>query len=165
MTIFTAEDEQRIRDVHEKRRAEDKQLFFQYFSDIAVEELTEIIRSRKDGLLNAIEQNANSYTSRHVRKVPILTFSSFQQTSLVGKAYRRYLQELYSNQVPGSYFKSLSGLHIVDLAAIYRNSDFRQRITEVLGSEMFYITLTSRITNEDNYVREYENVLWLNVCV
>jgi hypothetical protein len=97
--------------------------------------------------------------------VPILTFYTFQQTSVYGKAYRRYLQELYSTYTPGTYFKSLSGLHIVDLAAIYRNSDFRQRMNDALGSEMFYVTLTSKINMEEHSVREYENVLWLNVAV
>jgi hypothetical protein len=165
MTIFTAEDEQRILTTHYRRKSEDKKLFFEYFSDIAVDEITKIIHSHKEELLSNIEQHARRYSSRNVRQFPILTFRSFSQTSMRGKAKRRYLQELHSNVVPGSYFKSLAGIHIVDLSVIYRHSDFRGRVNDALGSNMFNISLVSTPIVEYEHVREYENTLWLNVCI
>ena len=165
MTIFTAEDEQRILAIHYHREVEDKKLFFEYFSDIAVEEIVALIQSQKEYLLSNIEQNARRYASRHVRQFPILRFKSFSQTSIRGKANRRYLQEIYSNTVPGSYFKSIAGIHIVDLSAIYRHSDFRSRVNDALGSSMFNISLVSVPTAERGYVREYDNILWLNVRI
>jgi hypothetical protein len=166
MPIFTPEDEHRIRAVHERRASEDRKLFFDYFSDIAVQEITTFIQSCKEELLINIEQHARRYASRNVRKIPILEFKTFQQTSMAGKRRRRYLQEVHSNIVPGSYFKSLAGIHIVDLAAIYRNSNFRERLNEAIGSDMFYVTLTSQPTvSNEVAVREFENTLWLNVYI
>jgi hypothetical protein len=165
MSIFTAEDEDRILTIHYRRINEDKKLFFEYFSDIAVEEITKIIWNRKEELLSNIEQHACRYSSRNIRQFPILIFKSYRQTSIRGKARRRYLQEVNSDIVPGSYFKSSAGIHIVDLSAIYRHSDFCARVNDAIGSNMFYISLTSNQVSENDNVREYENTLWLNVRV
>jgi hypothetical protein len=166
MTVFTPEDEFRIRSANERRAAEDRALFFDYFCDMAVKKIVELISREKESLLKRVESNLQTYSTRNTRCVPILQFRSFQQTCMNGKRYRRALQDLYASiSAPGSYYTSLSGLHIVDLAAIYRNSDFRQRVNEAIGSDMFYITLTSKVDIEQKNVREYENTLWLNVRI
>lgn len=164
MSLFTPEDELRIRSANERRAAEDKALFFDYFCDMAVKEIVELISREKESLLKRLEANLQTYSMRNTHCVPILQFSSFQQTCMDGKRNRRALQDLYASiSAPGSYYTSLSGLHIVDLAAIYRNSNFRQSVNEAIGSDMFYITLTSKIDLEQENVREYRNTLWLNV--
>jgi len=166
MGIFNTLDEERIRTIHENRAQEDKKLFFEYFSDLAVRDILDMILEKKESYLMLIEENARRYSTRHTRQIPILQFKSVKQLNMKGKNYRKNAQEFYSTYEPtGSYYKSLTGIHVVDLSSIYRNSDFRQRVNESLGSDMFYISLTSKILTEHSNVRHYENTLWLNVRI
>lgn len=164
MPIFTPEDEEHICSLHTRRVIEDRKLFFDYFGDIAVDTIVDLIQKEKNSLIERIEANISTYSMRHERRIPLLNFRTFQQTSMKGKMKRRDLQNLYSIiGSPGTYYTSLSGMHIVDLAAIYRNTDFRQRVNEAIGSNMFQISLSSVIDHEEDHVREYQNTLYLVV--
>lgn len=166
MGIFSAEDEQRIRSIHEQRAEEDKRMFFDYFCDKAVETIVNMIAYNRDVYLQQFEEHARTYSTRHTRSIPIMKFSSFEHRSISGKLQRRYAQDfnlLY--ETPGSYYTSLSGLHIVDLSAIYRNSEFRERVNAALGSNAFTIHLVSKVDAELQDVRSYTNTLFLNINI
>lgn len=165
MAIFTPEDEKRIRYIHQQRATEDKKLFFDYFCDKAVDEITEVITYNKEAYLQEFEKHARTYSTRHVRSIPILNFKSVEQLNMNAKTYRKNLQCYYAQYEPaGSYYTSLSGLHVVDLSAIYRNSEFRVKMNQRLG-EAFSITMQSTIVSEVDSVRIYENVLYLNIHI
>lgn len=165
MTIFTPEDEHRIRAIHEKRAAEDKQLFFDYFCDKAVEEIADMIQFNKEKYIEQFSELAQKYSTRHTRSIPILEFKSVEELA-GGRNQRKVLQKYYSEyEAAGSYYTSLSGLHVVDLSAIWRNSTFRQQMNEVLGSNMFSVKLTSKVSYTFEHVRLYENTLWLNIHI
>lgn len=165
MSIFTVEDAERIRSIHETRAEEDKKLFFDYFCDKAVDEITDMISVNKETYLQEFEKHARTYSTRNVRSIPILEFKSAKELNPNGRFSRKNTQLYYSLYEPlGSYYSSLSGLHVVDLSAIYRNSEFRSRMNERLGG-MFSIHMRSTIDWEMNDMRIYKNILYLNICV
>ena len=165
MPIFTAEDEQRIRIIHEQRAAEDKKLFFEYFGDKALEHITEMITLNKESYLQKFEQHARSYVNRNVRSIPILTFNTVEQLNQKATSTRKTLQRYYCQfEQSGSYYTSLSGIHVVDLRAIYTHSNFRLKINERLGNT-FSISMKSNILYTSDDVRIYENVLYLNAHI
>jgi hypothetical protein len=165
MSIFTEEDEQRIRYVHEHRAVEDKKLFFEYFGDKAVEQITDMITVNKAYYLEQFEDHARSYATRHVRSIPIMAFKTVQQLNPNAKTIRKNLQVHYSQvEAAGSYYSSISGIHLVDLRAIYSNSDFRQKVNERLGN-MFSISMRSNPVYVTDDIRIYENTLYLNARI
>ena len=162
MPIFTEEDVEQLENCVLSRVHEDKEMFFSYFEHEAVEHYIEYFTNNKHNIISDIEREIRKQSPNMPVKIPIVSFYTFKETSRKHKQTRRRLQEqaLLEFGQPASYFQCLSGIHITDLRAIFRHSNFKQIMGELLGSE-FELFMTSPQSAIIDGVTEYSNTLWL----
>jgi hypothetical protein len=162
MRIFTEEDVEQLENCLLSRVHEDKEMFFAYFEREAVEHYIEYFATNKHNIISDIEKEIRKQSPNMPVKIPIVSFCTFKETSRKHKQTRRLLQEqsLLDFGYPSCYFQCLSGIHITDLRAIFRHSNFKQVMGELLGPE-FELFMTSPRTDVIDGVTEYSNTLWL----
>jgi hypothetical protein len=163
MRIFSDDDAERLENSVKSRVQEDKEMFFSYFEDLALDHYIAYIAVNKEMLLSNIETEIRKHSPNTRVKIPIACFPTFRETTSEYRSLRRQYQEeqLINNNTPSCYFQSMSGIHITDLRAIYRHSSFRQVLNEILGLSLLSIKLTSEHLGERDGVMEYSNTLWL----
>jgi hypothetical protein len=162
MRVFTEEDVEQLENCVVNRFQEDKEMFFAYFEHEAVEHYIKYFTTNKHNIISDIEREIRRQSPNMPVKIPIVSFFTFKETSRKHKESRRKLQEqsLLEFAYPSCYFQCLSGIHITDLRAIYRHSNFKQVMGELLGPE-FELVMTSPRTDVIDGVAEYSNTLWL----
>jgi len=163
MRIFSDDDAERLQNSIKSRVHEDKEMFFSYFEHAALEYYIRYLAINKEELLSNIETEIRKQSPNTRVRVRIAFFNTFRETTSEYRSFRRHYQEeeLIKNNDPRCYFQSMSGIHITDLRAIYRHSNFRQALNEILGISGLSIRLTSEKIGEINGVIQYSNTLWL----
>jgi len=162
MRIFTEEDVEQLENCVVNRFQEDKEMFFAYFEHEAVEYYINFFTTNKEHFISCIETEIRKQSPNMPIKIPIVSFFTFKETSRKHKEARRKLQEqsLLEFVYPSCYFQCLSGIHITDLRAIYRHSNFKQIMGELLGPE-FELFMTSSPGRIADGVAEHSNTLYL----
>ena len=163
MRIFTEEDVGHLKELVVHRIREDKEMFFSYFEYIATERYFEYFLTNKESIMSCIDSEIRRQSPNALIRVPLVTFTTFKETAPKYRQTRRRLQEeqLHSNCYPQCYFHSMSGIHITDLASIYRHSNFRRALNESMGSEGITVSLNSVYLAEVDGVKRYTNTLWI----
>ena len=163
MRIFSEEDVGHLKELVAHRIRDDRKMFFSYFEYIAVERYIEYLLTNKESIMSCIDSEIRRQSPNALIRVPLVTFTTFKETAPQFRRTRRVLQEeqLHSNSYPQCYFHSMSGIHITDLASIYRHSNFRQAINEVMGCDGITVSLTSLYLAEVDGVKRFTNTLWV----
>lgn len=163
MRIFSEDDAERLQNSVKSRAHDDKEMFFSFFEHAAVEYYIAYFAANKEVLLSNIETEVRKYSPNTRVRVPVAVFNTYRETNSKYRKIRRQYQEedliIYNN--PSCYFQCLSGLHITDLRAIYRHSNFKNTLNEILGVSSLSVYMTSEHIGENNGVIQYSNTLWL----
>lgn len=147
-----------VRQQREKQARED---YFAYFSELALDYYGNMIAEKRGQILQDMLSAAMRGPFLSSIQVPLHRMYTYEGNR--NRAARR----MYENDVynTGSWFHSLSGLHRANMYAIFKHSDFKQKLDERLGRGMF-VTMTSKhVKTTLEGIKEYELVLWMNLGV
>jgi hypothetical protein len=149
-----------VRQQREKQARED---YFAYFSELALEYYGNMIAQKREQIVKDMLTAAMRGPFLSTIRVPLHTVWTYEATSPLNREVRRLYENQHYNT--GAWFESMSGLNRANMYAIFRHSDFKQRMDARLGRGMF-LTMTSRhVRTSELGVKEYEVVLWVNLAV
>ena len=149
--------------VRQQREKQAKEDYFAYFSELALEYYGNMIAEKRGQIVKDMLSAAMRGPFLSTIRVPLHTVWTYEATSPLNREVRRLYENEHYNT--GAWFESMSGLNRANMYAIFRHSDFKQRIDSRLGRGMF-LTMTSRhVRTSELGVKEYEVVLWVNLAV
>ena len=149
--------------VRQKREKQAREDYFAYFSELALEYYGNMIAQKRGQIVGDMTNEAMRRPFLPTIRVPLHTVWTYEAISPLNREVRRLYENEHYNT--GAWFESLSGLNRANMFAIFRHSDFKQRMDGRLGRGMF-LTMTSRhVRTSELGVKEYEVVLWVNLAV
>jgi len=147
--------------VRQQREKQAKEDYFAYFSELALDYYGNMIAEKRGQILQDMLSAAMRGPFLSSIQVPLHRVYTYEGNRN-REARRMYENEVYNT---GSWFHSLSGLNRANMYAIFKHSDFKQRMDARLGRGMF-VTMTSKhVKTTPEGIKEYEVVLWMNLAV
>jgi hypothetical protein len=129
-----------------------------FFSHLAADFYVEKMFREYDRMERELLREAGRYPFKNTVKVVVSTVDTYYS-----KQYSHQMMLENTKCVPGSVFKSPSGLKRRNIYRIFKETEFKTEVWKRLGiSERFFLTMTSQILWCDSDTICYNNVIWLN---
>jgi hypothetical protein len=162
--MFFADSEvDKILGVWEKREKQAREDYFAYFSEVALEYYENLIAEKKEQILNSMVNAAICGPILSTIRVPLNTVWTHEAISPTNREARRLYENQHYNS--GAWFESPACVHRANIHAIFKHSDFKQRMDARLGRGMF-LTMTSKLVRSSVAgVNEYEVTIWINLAL